>query len=43
MYLLQMTFSKYNSNSEKNFLLMNINLSFLKFHEAFYMRKKKNN
>ena len=39
MFLLQMAFSKCLSNSEFFFLLMNIYLSFLKFHEALYKRK----
>lgn len=39
MFLLQMAFSKCISNSEFFFLLMNIYLSFLKFHEALYKRK----
>lgn len=43
MFLLQMAFSKCISNSKKKFffLLMNINLSFLKFNEALYTKKKK--
>ena len=39
MFLLQMAFSKCISNSEFFFLLMNMYLSFLKFHEALYIRK----